>query len=87
MNNDTGSYRLNIMSTNFDIDLATDSTPMGVDELASALGGGRTVATIKADVHRRPHTLPPQTRLPGSNRNRWTAGVVRQWLENLKPIL
>lgn len=42
---------------------------------------GRAEATIRTDVTRRPHTLPPVTRLPGSNRIRWHKDVVDEWIE------
>lgn len=45
----------------------------------------RKESTIRSDVTRRPHTLPPITKLPGSNRVRWHRQVVDEWIEKHMP--
>ena len=54
-----------------------------VHDLAVLLN--RKVSTVRSDVTRRPHTLPPITRLPGSNRVRWHRQVVDEWIEKHMP--
>lgn len=51
---------------------------IGVEELAPMLG--LTVATVKADVSRRPHVLPPRVMFPGSRRVRWLRSTVERWV-------
>lgn len=43
---------------------------------------GRTTGAIRQDSTRRPHTLPPQVRLPGKG-CRWRMEDVQQWLASL----
>ncbi len=38
--------------------------------------------TVKADARRRPETLPPRFRRPGSNRLLWRREDVEAWLAN-----
>lgn len=49
------------------------------EDLAPLLG--RAVSTIKTDVRRRPQTLPPRLRIPGSNRLVWLEADVVEWIE------
>lgn len=44
----------------------------------------RSVDTIKTDVRRRPETLPPRLRIPGSNRLMWLERDVLEWIENCR---
>ena len=48
------------------------------EDLAPLLG--RAASTIKADANRRPHTLPPRLRIPGSRRLLWLEADVHEWL-------
>jgi predicted DNA-binding transcriptional regulator AlpA len=52
---------------------------LGPDELATLLH--RSVSTIKTDCRRRPQTLPPRLRIPGSTRLMWLEADVLDWLE------
>lgn len=58
-------------------------TLIGIPELAELIG--RRESTVRADVTRRPHTLPPRTKLPGSNRVLWHPEDVIAWLEKCRP--
>lgn len=49
------------------------------EDLAPLLG--RAVSTIKTDVRRRPETLPPRFKIPGSNRVMWLEADVLAWIE------
>lgn len=49
------------------------------EDLAPLLG--RAVSTIKTDVRRRPETLPPRFKVPGSNRLMWLEADVLAWIE------
>ena len=49
------------------------------EDLAPLLG--RAVTTIKTDVRRRPETLPPRFKIPGSNRVMWLEADVLAWIE------
>lgn len=40
--------------------------------------------TIEVDVTRRPHSLPPRLRIPGSRRVVWLESDVLKWLESLR---
>jgi len=40
----------------------------------------RTVETIKTDARRRPETLPPRLRIPGSNKLMWLESDVVEWI-------
>ena len=48
------------------------------EDLASLLG--RAASTIKSDVRRRPETLPPRFKVPGTNRLRWLEADVVEWM-------
>lgn len=52
------------------------------EELAPLLR--RSATTIRTDVRRRPETLPPRMRLPGSNRLMWLESDVVTWLEQCR---
>lgn len=41
----------------------------------------RKAETIKVDVRRRPHTLPPRLRIPGSTKLLWLEADVVAWIE------
>lgn len=56
-----------------------------VEELAEVIG--RKASTIRADIHRRPSTLPPRLRIPGSTRLLWLESDVRSWLEQCRADL
>lgn len=49
------------------------------EDLAPLLG--RAASTIKTDVRRRPETLPPRFKVPGSNRLMWLEADVLAWIE------
>ena len=42
----------------------------------------KTKRTVEVDVTRRPHTLPPRVRIPGSRKVLWREEDVLTWLEN-----
>jgi hypothetical protein len=44
----------------------------------------RTAGTIKADARRRPQTLPPRLRIPGSSKLIWLERDVIEWLEGCR---
>jgi hypothetical protein len=46
----------------------------------------RAVATIKADVHRRPESLPPRLLIPGSAKMLWLDTDVHKWLESCRTV-
>lgn len=52
---------------------------MRPEDLAPLLD--RAVSTIRADARRRPETLPPRLRIPGSNRLVWVEADVIEWIE------
>ncbi len=51
---------------------------MKAEDLAPLLG--RAVSTIKTDVRRRPESLPPRLKIPGSNRLVWVEADVIEWI-------
>ncbi len=53
-----------------------------VEDLAALLQ--RSVATVRSDVSRRPHTLPPRLVVPGTKGVMWLESDVRDWLEGLR---
>jgi hypothetical protein len=57
----------------------TDTKTLGPRELAAILHKG--VDTIKTDARRRPETLPPKLKIPGSNRLLWLESDVVAWLQ------
>lgn len=65
--------------------LRNDDDParlIDIDELAKLLN--RSKNTVRVDITRRPHTLPPQIKLPGSRMIRWRLKDVRDWIEKEK---
>lgn len=52
------------------------------EDLAPLLG--RAASTIKTDVRRRPSTLPPRLRIPGSNRVLWLEADVLEWIQSCR---
>lgn len=52
---------------------------LGPAELAKLLM--RSEQTIRSDVHRRPHTLPPRFQVPGTRKLVWLKTDVVVWLE------
>lgn len=44
----------------------------------------RTAATIKVDARRRPESLPPRLRIPGSGRLLWLEDDVIAWLKTCR---
>lgn len=55
---------------------------LGPDDLAPLLG--RAVSTIKADVRRRPESLPPRLLIPGSKQLLWLEQDVVEWIQKLR---
>lgn len=53
-----------------------------VEDLAALLQ--RSVATVKSDVSRRPHTLPPRLVVPGTKAVMWLEADVHEWLQGLR---
>lgn len=54
------------------------------EDLAPLLG--RAVSTIKTDVRRRPETLPPRLKIPGSNRLVWVEADVIEWINRQREL-
>ena len=57
---------------------------MTAEDLAPILQ--RSVRTIKADVIRRPETLPPSIKIPGSKCRFWLEADVKAWLEKCRVV-
>lgn len=55
---------------------------LSVDEIATLLH--KTPRTIREDARRRPHSLPPRLRIPGSDRMLWLESDVIEWLESCR---
>lgn len=51
---------------------------LGPEELSTLIH--REVITIKSDVRRRPETLPPRLKIPGSKKLLWLESDVHEWL-------
>lgn len=50
----------------------------------------RTVETIKVDARRRPDSLPPRLKIPGSAKLLWLESDVLEWLQSCrtaKPVI
>lgn len=62
----------------------TDTKTLGPRELAAILHKG--VDTIKTDARRRPETLPPKLKIPGSNRLLWLESDVVAWLQACRTV-
>jgi predicted DNA-binding transcriptional regulator AlpA len=52
---------------------------LSLKDLANILK--RSTETIKADIKRKPSTVPRPFKLPGSNRWLWNKGEVEKWIE------
>lgn len=52
---------------------------IGIKELSVLLR--RAPGTIRVDVSRRPHTLPPTLRLGGSKKVMWLLSDVEEWIQ------
>ena len=55
-----------------------------VDDLSLVLH--RTVETIRADMRRRPDTIPPSIVIPGSKKTLWLESDVKEWLEKHRVV-
>ena len=55
---------------------------LGPEDLAPLLR--RTVDTIRTDARRRPETLPPRLRIPGSTRLMWLEDDVINWINSCR---
>jgi len=53
-----------------------------VEELSMLIG--RKATTIRTDLSRKPESLPPRLRIPGSNKLLWLEDDVRAWLEQCR---
>lgn len=62
--------------------MTTMPTVVGPEYLVPLLH--RSLLTIKADVSRRPETLPPRLRIPGSTKPLWLESDVLTWLESCR---
>jgi predicted DNA-binding transcriptional regulator AlpA len=45
---------------------------------------GRAVSTIKTDARRKPESLPPRLRIPGSKKLLWLESDVVEWLRGCR---
>lgn len=55
---------------------------LNAEDLAKLLH--RSPGTIKVDSRRRPETLPPRLRIPGSHKLMWLEADVVAWLNKLR---
>ncbi len=62
--------------------MANDLKTLTAEDLAPLLG--RAVSTIKTDVRRRPQSLPPRLRIPGSKKLLWLEADVTAWIEKCR---
>lgn len=62
--------------------LETIPKTLGPDDLALVLR--RTVETIKTDCRRKPHSLPPRLKIPGSTRLIWLEADVIAWMHSCR---
>jgi len=58
---------------------------IGVDGLSKILL--RAGSSIRADVCRKPESLPPRIKMPSSSRLLWLESDVLEWLESNRQIL
>lgn len=56
----------------------TTEKTLGPDDLAKILH--RKESTIRTDCRRRPQSLPPRLKIPGSRRLLWLESEVSKWL-------
>lgn len=59
-------------------------TTIGVEELASLIR--RAVPSIKSDLIRKPESLPPRVKMPGSKKLLWLKTDVIEWLHQCREI-
>ena len=60
----------------------TSIKTLGVVELSGLIF--RAVGTIKADINRKPSSLPPRIVIPGSKKLVWLESDVLEWLEQCR---
>lgn len=60
----------------------TNLKTLGPEDLAVLLR--RTVETIKTDCRRKPQSLPPRLKIPGSTRLVWLEADVLAWLNSCR---
>ena len=58
-----------------------DDRLIGVKELAAMIG--LSPSTVKVEVTRRPHVLPPRVIFPGGLRVLWRLSDVNKWMARL----
>ena len=56
----------------------TSEKTLGIDDLSTILR--RAVPSIRADICRKPESLPPRIKMPGSSRLLWLESDVFKWL-------
>jgi predicted DNA-binding protein (UPF0251 family)/predicted DNA-binding transcriptional regulator AlpA len=67
--------------------ISTDNSPpklVGPEYLATLLH--KTVATIRADISRRPQSMPPRVMIPDSRKLLWLESEVLSWLDRRRRI-
>ena len=67
--------------------ISTDNSPVklvGPEYLATLLH--KTVATIRADISRRPQSMPPRMMIPDSRKLLWLESEVLSWLDRRRRI-
>lgn len=57
-------------------------TTIGVEELATMIR--RAVPSIKSDLIRKPESLPPRVKMPGSKKLLWLKSDVIEWLHQCR---
>jgi hypothetical protein len=60
----------------------SDLKILDADDLVPILR--RTAETIKTDARRRPQSLPPRLRIPGSSKLIWLEKDVLEWLDGCR---
>ena len=58
-----------------------DYETLGIEELARILR--KAPETVRVDVSRKPHTLPPRLKIPDSKRVLWLRSDVKNWLREM----
>lgn len=59
-----------------------NTTTIGVEELAAMVH--RAVPSIKSDLIRKPESLPPRVKMPGSKKLLWLKSDVIEWLHQCR---